>query len=284
MKINTILLSESSTGYEQFSYPAGESQVRFNLTQLQAVKSADITRIIARIVSDRDIIKLALLSDALQQHTPVDLVIPYLPYSRADREFTPGDCCGLRAFGALINAMGFRQVLTLDAHNAFAAKRFINGLVDVSPLPIIIRAIADFAFKMKTKDVTVLFPDEGARKRYTVPGQLACNIDHINIHVLHCSKKRDAVTGALRGFDVPELSGPALIVDDICDGGGTFAGIAAQVAHPLGLYVTHGIFSKGFGPLESFSNIYTADSICHTGLPGKVREFNAMQTILEATK
>ena len=61
--------------------------------------------------------------------------------------------------------------------------------------------------------------------------------------------------------DLPYM--PILIVDDLCDGGGTFLGIANQAEGtvPLGLYITHGIFSKGFGELgKHFSKIYTTNS------------------------
>jgi ribose-phosphate pyrophosphokinase len=51
-------------------------------------------------------------------------------------------------------------------------------------------------------------------------------------------------------YGILELTGKTcLIVDDICDGGGTFV-LAANYLHSLGakniaLYTTHGIYSKG---------------------------------------
>ena len=56
-----------------------------------------------------------------------------------------------------------------------------------------------------------------------------------------------------------------LIVDDICDGGGTFLGLAQELkaknAGNLYLAVSHGIFSRGFEDLEKvFTKIYTTDS------------------------
>jgi ribose-phosphate pyrophosphokinase len=56
------------------------------------------------------------------------------------------------------------------------------------------------------------------------------------------------------------------MVDDICDGGGTFLGLAEELksknAGKLFLAVSHGIFSKGISKLSSmFENIFTTDSI-----------------------
>jgi ribose-phosphate pyrophosphokinase len=52
-------------------------------------------------------------------------------------------------------------------------------------------------------------------------------------------------------------------VDDICDGGGTFIGLAALLkSHNAGhivLIVSHGIFSKGFD-LAHIDAIYTTNS------------------------
>lgn len=87
--------------------------------------------------------------------------------------------------------------------------------------------------------------------------------------VLHAEKERDPKTGKLSGFLVPERkefkSNSVLIVDDICDGGGTFLGLAPELYDlDLYLYVTHGIFSKGLTDLsKSFKHIYTTDSFNH---------------------
>lgn len=114
--------------------------------------------------------------------------------------------------------------------------------------------------------MTVLYPDKGAADRYVLPAEIACNTASIKVTVLKCEKKRDQATGKFLGFTVPEEfpGGPVLIVDDICDGGGTFTGIADAIAHhglDLNLYVTHGIFSKGTEELfKRFSRIFSTNS------------------------
>ena len=63
-----------------------------------------------------------------------------------------------------------------------------------------------------------------------------------------------------------------LIVDDLCDAGGTFIG-SAQVlrdagARSVSLYVTHGLFSKGVGNLleQGIDRIYTTSSLARTDI------------------
>jgi ribose-phosphate pyrophosphokinase len=95
--------------------------------------------------------------------------------------------------------------------------------------------------------------------------------------VAYATKHRDAGTGKLSSFAVPELrTHKVLIVDDICDGGGTFVGIARALpenhTHMLGLYVTHGLFSRGIGELvKYFTRIFTTDSLLSASVVGVTR-------------
>jgi ribose-phosphate pyrophosphokinase len=88
------------------------------------------------------------------------------------------------------------------------------------------------------------------------------------MEVVACEKIRDVKTGHLSGFSVfsDDLKGKdCLITDDICDGGGTFLGIADALrkkgAGWVYLAVSHGIFSHGFEKLEAaLDGIFTTDS------------------------
>jgi phosphoribosylpyrophosphate synthetase len=92
-----------------------------------------------------------------------------------------------------------------------------------------------------------------------------------------------------------------LIVDDICDGGGTFLGISDALGsrlrslgdvggdYILGLYVTHGIFSKGFCDLiEKFDHVYTTDSfnrkeaVCINGTTEWLTSYQCLPVMKEA--
>jgi ribose-phosphate pyrophosphokinase len=114
------------------------------------------------------------------------------------------------------------------------------------------------------EDIDIVIPDNGASSRVMSLTGAGTGLTGHYIH--QCYKKRDPQTGALSGFQVP-MSGlkgrDLLIIDDLCDGGGTFVGLAkalkAHVASKVFLFVTHGIFSKGL-PLEGIDHVYTTDS------------------------
>lgn len=114
------------------------------------------------------------------------------------------------------------------------------------------------------EEVVLVSPDAGALKKiYKVSEYLG------GIPVIECSKKRDVRTGQLSGFSVYEedLKGKhCVVVDDICDGGGTFLGLATALkeknAGKLSLIVSHGIFSKGFDPLkEHYDTVFTTNTV-----------------------
>lgn len=292
MKTATIHLGDGSLLYTKFHYPAGEMQVRLTPAGLEMIEGANEIRIIARISSADDLMELALLRSTLGA---CSVALPYLPYARADRRFVPGDCFGLAAFANIINSIGFDEVRTLDAHSHMAGE-LIEDLKDVSALPLIERAIHKFSALHHSWAINVLFPDDGALARYKVPDAIGNNHGEIRITKHACQKRRDAATGKLSGFTVPtrkQLEGlPTLIVDDICDGGGTFLGIAdALNGNPtslglptvMGLYVTHGIFSKGFDALRAkFSRIYTTDTMGLQHSHENVHTFESHSVIWDA--
>ncbi len=246
--------------FNSFKYPAGEWQVRITDEGEKWLRSSPRGfTVVARIRSSDDLMRLCLLSDALDEYwfcCKPNYFLPYLPYARADRRFTGGDCYGRGVLLRILKASLDGPVKVLDAHSY---REGSDNFTNISPEPYISRAIMDFAIENNAKSVDVLYPDAGAINRYKLPyrqGQLYVGFKQ-------ASKVRDQVNGTLTGFDVPPLDRPTLIVDDICDGGGTFLGIAEKNTSnaPLGLYVTHGIFSQGFDALLSrFQKIYYTDS------------------------
>lgn len=258
--MQTYRIEVGDPTYEVIKFPAGETHVRLSHSDMEQLGRCDEVIVTSRIDSSDSLIETIMLCDALKQESnrKITLILPYLPYGRADRRFTDGDCFGVSTFARLIDSCKVR-VVTLDAHSSSGLAHFEN-ILNLSAEHFIQLAIDKFS-NGDPDNITLLFPDKGARERYASAGTRYKN-------VLHCSKQRDIVTGKLKGFDVPSKSEfpteKVLLVDDICDGGGTFNGIADGLKdHQLhaGLYVTHGIFSKGLDKLSAhFQMILTTDS------------------------
>lgn len=122
--------------FNQFRYPAGEEQVRIKAEEIEKIAVSDEIIVTARISSSSDILGLMLLTDAIGYNSKRTLILPYLPYSRADRRFVEGDCHGLKTFGQLIDSLAYDKVVTLDVHSK-AARQYISNLFVVDPIGLI---------------------------------------------------------------------------------------------------------------------------------------------------
>ena len=240
--------------YQSFRYPAGEVQVRLTEQAMKAYAESDGYEIYIHHVPDMT--ELLLLVDALNSiKFPAirRLYLYYLPYGRADRRFVDGDSLGLRMFFYMLSLMQFNYIETFDAHNPTAAYQFANEFdIYFVNKPTDTDGFDEFGRYLKfikdcnpNLEIAIISPDIGASKRYS--------LDRYNLPVLQAGKTRDSKTGKLSGFyieDKIKKFDVGLIIDDICDGGGTFIGLAEEIRKhnpkiKLGLFVSHGIFSKG---------------------------------------
>lgn len=89
-------------------------------------------------------------------------------------------------------------------------------------------------------------------------------------HMLFCEKERDVTTGSLSGFQIknPEdfKSGSSIkVLDDLCDGGGTFCGIIKELRKlnpsKVVLQVTHAIQKQGIEKVAAlYDEVYITNS------------------------
>ncbi len=181
-----------------------------------------------------------------------NLILPYIPGARQDRSNPTGDVLfTLRSVAVMLNARSFKRVLVLDPHSPVSMSYITNA--EAYPLELL-------ADKMWHGYTGIISADKGGKDRAE---QFA---KAMNKPIFYGAKRRDVSTGKLSGFEVEELpkGGHFLVVDDICDGGGTFVGLAAEIEKQgcfADLFVTHGIFSKGSSELrKAYGNVYTTDS------------------------
>jgi ribose-phosphate pyrophosphokinase len=184
------------------------------------------------------------------------LVLPFVPGARQDRLNNSGDFLfTAKSVANMINDRNFPSVAILDPHSEVISALIDNCTVVHSDSLVSSRLYGEYS--------AVVSPDAGAEKRATRFSKA------LNIPLIHAWKTRNISTGAISGFGhepIPgNICGPLLIVDDICDGGGTFLGLQKELqkaGYNSDLFVTHGIFSKGTEHLRKvFGTVYTTDSI-----------------------
>jgi len=247
--------------YDMFQFNGGEWHIKLN-TNIDFKKVVKVI-ITARITTGDDIIKLLITYDALKQAgiKVFDLVMPYIPYARQDRKCEEGESFSLKVFANLINSMNFDKVYTLDSHSD-VAPALINNCENI-PNNEYVEWAYHYIAEYDNAEITLISPDAGANKKANK--LMETGLFH---EIIKCDKIRDTKTGTLTGFEVfaNDIKGKCcLIVDDICDGGGTFIGIAKELkkknAGNLYLFVTHGIFSKGIEELNKhFNEVFCTNS------------------------
>ncbi|WP_299120142.1 ribose-phosphate diphosphokinase [uncultured Winogradskyella sp.] len=246
---------ENNIKFESFRFSGGEPHIKI-LSDLNAIDEVTVT---TRIRSFNDMGLLLIAVDALRRMDAktIHLFLPYMPAARQDRVMIPGESLTVKVYADLINGLHFESVIVFDPHSE-VTPALLNNCKVISNHTFIKSIINEI-----NSEVNLISPDGGALKKiYKVSEFLG------GLPVVECSKMRNVKNGKLEGFKVYEddLAGKdCLIVDDICDGGGTFIGLAEELkkknAGKLYLAASHGIFSKGFEGLNKyFTKIYTTDS------------------------
>ncbi|WP_114854384.1 ribose-phosphate pyrophosphokinase [Brachybacterium sp. YJGR34] len=232
-------------------FPAGEQHV------IPADGATGPLAVLVRGAGAEDLVAAGMAIDAARRAgRRAALVLPYLPGARQDR----GVPFGAEVYARLLNALGADRVLAIDPHSPVMPALIEN--LEVYPLSRFVRqALTRRVADAHVSDyVGVIAPDAGAAER---SGAVA---HALGLPLVQARKHRDFATGALSGFTCDPLpsAGKLLVVDDICDGGGTFRGLAEATGlgpDRLDLWVTHGVFSGRAPQLrEHFGHIHTTDS------------------------
>lgn len=171
------------------------------------------------------------------------LSIPYLPYARQDKGISNITTFALHTFARIINSCGFYEVSFVDVHSNIALGLIKNSINNIpfNRIKSTMRCL---------NNPLLAYPDKGACDRYI---KLLTSVDSPIVG----HKSRNQQTGYLEYLGV--VGNPRnrdiLVIDDICDGGMTFILFAKKLyelgANSVNLYVTHGIFSKGFEVLRA---------------------------------
>lgn len=246
-----------------FTFPAGEAHTkREEQRELEPTEIA-IIQPSADSIHD-DLFQLAMWNDYVvgslvaPTATKRVLILPYVPGARADR----GTPWGAEVYTEFINRLELDQVIIFDPHSPVVVQLLDDWTEDSLTVVHSDELWEQFLLQMTLTHYTgIIAPDKGAVERATAMADLA------KLPVFTATKHRDEATGKLSGFAIDGLDpeGRYLIVDDICDGGGTFLGLAEASGLGYGhidLYVSHGVFSKDalYNLKQKFEFIFTTNS------------------------
>lgn len=167
-----------------------------------------------------NLMELLLMIDAARRASAykVIAVIPYFGYARQDRKDKPRVAIGSKLIANMLEAAGIDRIITMDLHAAQ-----IQGYFDVPVDHLDSSAIfIPYIEKLTLGNLTFAAPDVGSANRVREVAS------YFNAEMVICDKHRKRaneiasmqVIGDVKGKDI-------VLVDDICDTGGTLAKAAA---------------------------------------------------------
>lgn len=233
-----------------------------------------------------NIIELALIADALRRSGAhkVTAIIPYLGYSRKEKQTRRGEPISAKVIADLIITSGVNKVICLDLH-ADAIVGFFNvPVIYLSALEILANALK----KEQFKNPLVVAPDEGGVKR-------ARNFAAIlNAPLAVIEKRRQAnVRDHMEVLSISgEVSGDtAIIIDDVISTGGTIIESANSLkkkgVKKIIVCATHGVFAgDAIKNLEAsqVDKIFVTDSIKNDHKSKKIETVTVSGIIADCLK
>jgi ribose-phosphate pyrophosphokinase len=270
--MENILDFTNGEGYNIISFPDGEKHL-----QLTKAVNKEPLKIVYRFTNSDDVFIFMQLVDILERMevTVSELYIPYLMTMRCDRVFSLDRPFSLKILANIINTLNAKKVVILEPHSDKCLELINNSTA-------IINSFKYDKHNNLIGTITNCFPDDGAKKRYS---------KNNDISPIICKKVRDVNTGQLLNFDISstgkyEEGDDIMVVDDLCDGGGTFIGIhnILKKLNPssICLWLTHAVQLSGIKKVASiYDKVYITNSYKNWSdeeLPKNVivRNFNSL--------
>jgi ribose-phosphate pyrophosphokinase len=260
--INLINKDKGDIVYDIINFSDGEKHIKF----ITEINRKDSVKVICRITSMDELFILMQVGDILNRmEVEWALVITYLMGMRMDRVMSFNEAFSLKIVAKTINDMHPDAVFIVEPHSDRTLKLINNS----TPL---MNRFAEAAMTDPEHNYMIVFPDAGAKLRY---GEALEN----KVPMMTCHKKRDPATGKLSGFgiDNPEIlneypeCNAFFVIDDLCDGGGTFCGIADQLKElrpdfHRTLAITHAVAARGiYKVMDYYNDLFITNSYADWG-------------------
>ncbi|MCA6461321.1 MAG: ribose-phosphate pyrophosphokinase [Chitinophagaceae bacterium] len=196
-----------------------------------------------------NLMQLLLMIDAAKRASAykVVAVIPYYGYARQDRKDKPRVAIGAKLIATLLEAAGADRVITMDLHAPQ-----IQGFFDVPVDHLDSSAIfIPYIDQLRLPNLSFAAPDVGSTNRVR---EIA---SYFNAEMVICDKHRKRANEIASMVVIGDVTDrDVVLVDDICDTGGTLAKAAGLLkekgARSVRALITHPVLSgKAYENIEN---------------------------------
>jgi ribose-phosphate pyrophosphokinase len=199
------------------------SDGEYNFQILENVRGGDVFIVQPTCPpTDQNLMELLVMLDAFRRSSAerITAVIPYYGYARSDKKDRPRVPVAAKLVSNLIATAGAHRVLTMDLHAAQ-----IQGFFDI-PVDHLFAAPVFIGYYQENPmpNLTVVAPDTGGAERARAYAK------RLNAELALCDKRREKANEAEVMNVVGDVRGRnCLIVDDMCDTGGSLSKVAAAL-------------------------------------------------------
>ncbi len=238
---------------EKFGTPLGDvSSTRFSDGEIgiefkESIRGNFVFLVQSTFAPADNLLELLLMVDAARRASAykVICVIPYFGYARQDRKDRPRVAIGSKLVANMITAAGADRVITMDLHAPQ-----IQGYFDIPVDHLDSSAVfIPYIENLNLANLTFAAPDVGSTNRVREVAS------YFNAEMVICDKHRKRANEIASMTVIGDVAGKDIIlVDDICDTGGTLTKAAALLkekgATSVRAFCTHPVLSG-----NAFSNI-----------------------------
>jgi len=195
------------------------------------------------------IMELLLMIDAARRASAykVIAVLPYYGYARQDRKDKPRVAIGSKLIANMLVAAGADRIITMDLHAPQ-----IQGYFDIPVDHLDSHAVfIPYIENLRLENLTFAAPDVGSTNRVR---EIA---NYFSAEMVICDKHRKRANEIASMVVIGDVAGKDIvIIDDICDTGGTLAKSAALLkekgARSVRALITHPVLSgKAYENIEN---------------------------------
>ncbi len=197
--------------------------------------------------TDRNLMELLIMMDTFVRASAerVTAVVPYFGYARSDKKDRPRVPIAAKLVANLIVTAGAQRVLTIDLHAPQ-----IQGFFDIPVDHLYAAPIVVEYFKSNPiENLIVVAPDTGGAERARAYAK------RLDVGIALCDKRRERANVADVMNIVGDVKGKnCLIVDDMCDTGGTICKVA-EALHKAGANEVYACFTHAVLSGKAVENI-----------------------------
>ncbi len=286
--MHTVVLSSASASFpDGDTYPLrklfSDGELFLDLSSLD-FSSRSFLLVQSFFGCPSNILELLFAIDVISRNTstPVHILVPYLSYSRQDREISPHHPMSSKIIANILSSQNISTISVVDLHSPQIQCFFQKPCFNISLKSFFLEHIRT---NFNIKDIVVCAADIGAAKN-------ARNIsEELGVESAIVEKIRSA-PGISRAVSVVGdiKNKTCIIVDDIIDSAGTLCNAAdilkTHGAKSIVAYATHGIFSGN--AVEKIQNSALEQVFVSSTIPSpkanKITNINVSSFVLDSVK